>query len=184
MPFLNRAGRLLFPDRYRQELAQGLKSKPASFDRCQHVQRLRRRWEFRIFFDHLPAWVGGAGDGHWPDADMLPFGCWCRTQVGRSPGIPLEPDEARTQLTLPERRKTFGRRGRYVPYGGTSRMGDDPGTRVVNADGRTWDIPNLWVCDGSVFPAVGGVNPSLTIQAIACRTADRIRYLAQRDELG
>lgn len=66
---------------------------------------------------------------------------------------------------------------------GTARMGDDPHTNVVNADCRTWDIPNLWICDGSVFPTVGGVNPSLTIQAIACRTADRIRALAQRGEL-
>ncbi len=41
----------------------------------------------------------------------------------------------------------------------------------------------LWICDGSVFPTVGGVNPSLTIQAIACRTADRIRALAARGEL-
>jgi len=39
------------------------------------------------------------------------------------------------------------------------------------------------ICDGSVFPTVGGVNPSLTIQAIACRTADRIRALAARGEL-
>ena len=66
---------------------------------------------------------------------------------------------------------------------GTARMGDDPQTSVVNADCRTWDIPNLWICDGSVFPTVGGVNPSLTIQAIACRTADRIRALAARREL-
>jgi len=42
---------------------------------------------------------------------------------------------------------------------------------------------NLWVCDGSVFPTSGGVNPSLTIQALACRTADRIRDLAARGEL-
>ena len=35
----------------------------------------------------------------------------------------------------------------------------------------------------SVFPTVGGVNPSLTIQAIACRTADRIRTLSSRGEL-
>ena len=42
-------------------------------------------------------------------------------------------------------------------------------------DCRSWDIPNLWICDGSVFPTVGGVNPSLTIQALACRMADRIR---------
>jgi choline dehydrogenase-like flavoprotein len=62
---------------------------------------------------------------------------------------------------------------------GTARMGDDPRSSVVNADCRSWDVPNLWICDGSVFPTVGGVNPSLTIQAIACRTADRIRALAR-----
>jgi choline dehydrogenase-like flavoprotein len=66
---------------------------------------------------------------------------------------------------------------------GTARMGDDPETSVVNADCRSWDVPNLWICDGSVFPTVGGVNPSLTIQAIACRTADRIRSMARRGEL-
>ena len=66
---------------------------------------------------------------------------------------------------------------------GTARMGDDPSTSVVDADCRSWDIPNLWICDGSVFPTVGGVNPSLTIQAIACRTADRVVALAARGEL-
>ena len=66
---------------------------------------------------------------------------------------------------------------------GTARMGHDPRTSVVDADCRSWDIPNLWICDGSVFPTVGGVNPSLTIQAIACRTADRIKELAARGEL-
>jgi choline dehydrogenase-like flavoprotein len=66
---------------------------------------------------------------------------------------------------------------------GTARMGFDRETSVVNADCRTWDIPNLWVCDGSVFPTTGGVNPSLTIQAIALRTADRIKAMAQRGEL-
>jgi choline dehydrogenase-like flavoprotein len=66
---------------------------------------------------------------------------------------------------------------------GPARMGDDPRTSVVDADCRSWDIPNLWICDGSVFPTVGGVNPSLTIQAIACRTADRIKALAARGEL-
>ena len=66
---------------------------------------------------------------------------------------------------------------------GTARMGDDPATSVVNADCRSWDIPNLWICDGSVFPTSGGVNPSLTIQAIACRTGDRIAELSRRGEL-
>jgi choline dehydrogenase-like flavoprotein len=66
---------------------------------------------------------------------------------------------------------------------GTARMGDDPRSSVVDADCRSWDIRNLWICDGSVFPTVGGVNPSLTIQAIACRTSDRIRALAARGDL-
>ncbi len=66
---------------------------------------------------------------------------------------------------------------------GTARMGFDARTSVVNADCRSWDIPNLWICDGSAFPTVGGVNPSLTIQAIAYRTADRIKQLASRGEL-
>jgi choline dehydrogenase-like flavoprotein len=66
---------------------------------------------------------------------------------------------------------------------GTVRMGDDPERSVVDADCRSWDIRNLWICDGSVFPTVGGVNPSLTIQALALRTADRIREMAARGEL-
>ncbi|HEY7576328.1 MAG TPA: GMC family oxidoreductase [Acetobacteraceae bacterium] len=66
---------------------------------------------------------------------------------------------------------------------GTARMGDDPRSSVVNADCRSWDIRNLWICDGSVFPTVGGVNPSLTIQAIACRTADRIKQMAAAGDL-
>ena len=67
--------------------------------------------------------------------------------------------------------------------GGTARMGNDPARSVVNADCRSWDVPNLWVCDGSVFPTVGGVNPALTIQTIAMRTAARIGVLARRGEL-
>ncbi len=66
---------------------------------------------------------------------------------------------------------------------GTARMGSDRRTSVVNADCRSWDIRNLWVCDGSVFPTTGGVNPSETIQAIACRKADRIKMMAKRGEL-
>lgn len=66
---------------------------------------------------------------------------------------------------------------------GTARMGDDPDASVVDADGRSWEIPNLWVCDGSLFPTTGGVNPSLTIQALACRMADRISTLARRGDL-
>ena len=51
------------------------------------------------------------------------------------------------------------------------------------ADGRSWDISNLWICDGSLFPTTGAVNPSLTIQALALRAGDRIEALARGGEL-
>jgi choline dehydrogenase-like flavoprotein len=54
---------------------------------------------------------------------------------------------------------------------GTARMGTDPADSVVGPDCRSHDVPNLWVCDGSVWPTVGAVNPSLTIEALATRTA-------------
>ena len=57
---------------------------------------------------------------------------------------------------------------------GTCRMGDDLSDSVVNRDCRAHDVPNLYVCDGSVFPTSTAVNPSMTIQAIAARTADRV----------
>ena len=66
---------------------------------------------------------------------------------------------------------------------GTARMGSDRRTSVVNGDCRSWDVANLWICDTSVFPTAGGVNPSLTMQAIALRTGDRIKAMAARGEL-
>ena len=51
-------------------------------------------------------------------------------------------------------------------------MGDDARTSVVDRYGRTHDIRNLFVCDGSVMPTQGSANPGLTIQALAARTAD------------
>jgi choline dehydrogenase-like flavoprotein len=66
---------------------------------------------------------------------------------------------------------------------GGCRMGSDPETSVVDQWCRTWDIPNLFICDGSVFVSSSGVNPSLTIQAIASRTAKYIVEAARRREI-
>ncbi|HEX3422729.1 MAG TPA: GMC family oxidoreductase [Sphingomicrobium sp.] len=66
---------------------------------------------------------------------------------------------------------------------GGCRMGGDPKDSVVDKDGRSWSIPNLWVCDGSLFPTSGGVNPSLTIQALACRMGERMSEMAKKGEL-
>lgn len=61
---------------------------------------------------------------------------------------------------------------RYAHLVGGARMGKDPGTSVTDSFGRTHDIPNLFVCDGSLLPTQGSANPGLTIQALAARTAD------------
>jgi choline dehydrogenase-like flavoprotein len=91
--------------------------------------------------------------------------------------------EMQTSLELVGAKDIFRQEDDTNHLAGTARMGSDPRSSVVSADCRSWDIPNLWICDGSVFPTVGGVNPSLTITAIALRTADRIKALAARGEL-
>ena len=58
---------------------------------------------------------------------------------------------------------------------GTCRMRSNSKNSLVNVDCCSHDIQNLFICDGSVFTTSTGVNPSLTIEAIAARTADRIR---------
>jgi len=96
-------------------------------------------------------------------------------------------DHALAQMTasleLVGAKDIFQQKNDMNHLGGTARMGFDAETSVVDGDCRSWDIPNLWICDGSVFPTVGGVNPSLTITAIGMRTAARIGTLAKRGEL-
>ena len=57
---------------------------------------------------------------------------------------------------------------------GTTRMGNDPTTSVVDANCRAHGYANLFVAGSSVFPSGGYSNPTLTIVALALRLADRI----------
>lgn len=61
---------------------------------------------------------------------------------------------------------------RYAHLVGGARMSATASTGVCDKFGRTWDVPNLFVMDGSVMPTQGSANPGLTIQALAARTAD------------
>ncbi|MDD9894224.1 MAG: GMC family oxidoreductase [Gammaproteobacteria bacterium] len=67
-----------------------------------------------------------------------------------------------------------------LPYAGwhnlgTARMGNDRQASVVNEWGRTHDVKNLFIIDGSLFVTSGGVNPTSTIQATALYIADAIK---------
>jgi len=57
---------------------------------------------------------------------------------------------------------------------GGCRMGDDPSRSVVNKFCQSHDIPNLYICDASVFVTSGAANPTETVMALAARTADHI----------
>jgi choline dehydrogenase-like flavoprotein len=57
---------------------------------------------------------------------------------------------------------------------GTTRMSHDPRTGVTDAMGRVHDTPNLYVAGSSLFPTSGWANPTLTIVALAMRTADSL----------
>ncbi len=58
---------------------------------------------------------------------------------------------------------------------GTARMGKDPETSVVNPWGRSHDVKNLFIVDGSIFVTGGGLNPTSTIQAAALYIADTMK---------
>jgi len=54
---------------------------------------------------------------------------------------------------------------------GTTRMGDDPKTSVVDARGRLHGLDNVVVADSSVFVTSAGYGPTLTLVALAARAA-------------
>jgi choline dehydrogenase-like flavoprotein len=63
---------------------------------------------------------------------------------------------------------------RYAHLVGGCAMSDSPERGVVDADHRTWEVSNLFICDGSVMPTQGSANPALTIMALASRLAERL----------
>jgi choline dehydrogenase-like flavoprotein len=60
---------------------------------------------------------------------------------------------------------------------GSARMGGSPTTSACDPNAQTWDVRDLYVLDGSAFPTASGVNPQISIQAIAHMGA---RALADR----
>ena len=66
---------------------------------------------------------------------------------------------------------------------GTARMGNDRKTSVVDRFGRSHDVPNLFIVDGSVMVTSGGLNPTATIAALALRAAEHIAETAKRHEV-
>ena len=63
---------------------------------------------------------------------------------------------------------------RFAHLVGGCRMARSPKDGVVNAEQRTFAVPNLYITDGSVLPTQGSANPALTIMSLAARVADHL----------
>lgn len=63
---------------------------------------------------------------------------------------------------------------RYAHLVGGARMGNSPHNSVIDANQRSWAVPNLFISDGSVCPTQGSANPALTIMVLASRLAERM----------
>lgn len=61
--------------------------------------------------------------------------------------------------------------GAMVHEVGTARMGRDPADSFCNGYAQSWDVPNLFVPDGACWPTSAYQNPTLTMMALAARSA-------------
>ena len=55
---------------------------------------------------------------------------------------------------------------------GGARMGEDPGTSVVDPRNRCWGLPNVLVTDGACWPTAGWQNSTLTVMAVTVRACE------------
>ena len=66
---------------------------------------------------------------------------------------------------------------------GTCRMRNNPQDSVTNKWNQTWDLPNLFIVDGSNMVTGGRNHPTMTISALAFRAADALVRAARSGDL-
>ncbi len=106
--------------------------------------------------------------------DDIKLGNWMNVRAAEL----LDAAGAQKRWSYPAQEQQFA-----VHLLGTCRMGNDPKTSVINRDHRTHDVKNLFLCDGSSLVTSGRGQPTMTIEALAFRAADRITDLAKRAEI-
>ena len=98
-----------------------------------------------------------------------------RAMLEAAGGIDIETDDPDTVEPAPP--------GVGIREMGTARMGLDPTTSVLNKWNQAWDIPNLFVTDGSFMTSGGCQNPSLTYMAFSARAANHAAELMKEGTL-
>jgi long-chain-alcohol oxidase len=101
-----------------------------------------------------------------------------RIQSSHARQVRYEPGPGRRERFLAEVEREGFAPGRCAVFSfhhmGSARVGASATTSACNWDGETWDVRGLYVMDGSSFPSASGVNPMLTIEAIAHMNASRL----------
>ena len=73
--------------------------------------------------------------------------------------------------------------GSIIHEVGGALPGDDPKKSVCNGWNQTWDVKNLFLCDGAPFASNADKNPTLTIMALAWRACDYLVAEAKKGNL-
>jgi choline dehydrogenase-like flavoprotein len=79
--------------------------------------------------------------------------------------------------------KAISTGGSIIHEVGGAIMGDDTRNSVTNKWCQTWDVPNLFITDGTPFPSNADKNPTLTIMANAWRVCDHILERMRRRDI-
>lgn len=98
-----------------------------------------------------------------------------KEMIGRLGGTVLTPDRT------PEEAIEDG--GVIIHELGTTRMGDKADNSVTDGFGKTWDVNNLVIVDGSVFTSNAHKNPTLTIMALAWRSTEHLVERLKKGEV-
>jgi long-chain-alcohol oxidase len=113
---------------------------------------------------HVRAGLGGA-------AHILEAAGARRIVSAHSSLVSYEPGPGSRERFLADADACGYAAGRCVFYSfhlmGSARMGGSAATSACGPEGETWEARNLVVCDGSTFPTASGVNPMISIEAIA-----------------
>jgi choline dehydrogenase-like flavoprotein len=83
----------------------------------------------------------------------------------------------------PAPRDAISKGGEIIHEVGAARVGKDAKTSVANQFGKTWDVDNLYLTDGSVFVSKAHKNPTITILALAMRSSENIAARLRSGEL-
>ncbi|MEU8897047.1 GMC family oxidoreductase N-terminal domain-containing protein [Nocardia sp. NPDC048505] len=121
---------------------------------------------------HMHAGISGA-------AEILEAAGANKIFTGHQAGVAYEPGVRGTHAEFAAAAKAAGYGPGQCNMGalhimGSARMGGSQELSATDPDGATWEVPNVVVADASCFPTASGVNPMVSIEAIAYMNAKRL----------